>query len=114
MIFFLYLNFFLLFYYDFEFKIKNSWYFIIYIDYLNYKVFEFMIIGGEGKIGKIIDIRGWDFEFGRSVVYVIWQLGLINVYRVGYKGKVDFKYIQLVSGWIYYKEYLFVLGKQIQ
>lgn len=31
-----------------------------------------MIIGGEGKIGKIIDIRGWDLEFGRSVVYVIW------------------------------------------
>lgn len=114
MISFLHLNLFLLFYYDLEYKIKNSWYFTIHIDHSNHKALEFMITGGEGKIGKTTDIRGWDSESGRSVAHVTWQSGSTNVYRVGHKGKVDLKYIQSAPGWTYYKEHLPVLGKKIQ
>ncbi|XP_072831740.1 E3 ubiquitin-protein ligase MIB2 isoform X6 [Vicugna pacos] len=47
--------------------------------------------GGEGKSGRVVDIRGWDVETGRSVASVTWADGTTNVYRVGHKGKVDLK-----------------------
>ncbi|EHB00400.1 E3 ubiquitin-protein ligase MIB2 [Heterocephalus glaber] len=47
--------------------------------------------GGEGKPGRVVDIRGWDVETGRSVASVTWADGTTNVYRVGHKGKVDLK-----------------------
>ena len=67
--------------------------------------------GGEGKIGRVIDIRGWDTESGRSVANVTWSSGSTNVYRVGHKGKVDLKYIQDSPGGSYYRNHLPVLGK---
>nr|KAG5706441.1 hypothetical protein BaRGS_032834 [Batillaria attramentaria] len=67
--------------------------------------------GGEGKIGKVSDIRGWDSESGRSVAHVTWTSGSTNVYRVGHKGKVDLKYITPSSGGFYYKDHLPVLGE---
>ncbi|XP_021361019.1 E3 ubiquitin-protein ligase MIB2-like isoform X2 [Mizuhopecten yessoensis] len=67
--------------------------------------------GGEGKIGKVTDIRGWDSESGRSVAHVTWTSGSTNVYRVGHKGKVDLKYISAANGPSYYKEHLPVLGE---
>ncbi|KAJ1074357.1 hypothetical protein K5549_001052 [Capra hircus] len=41
--------------------------------------------GGEGKPGRVVDIRGWDVETGRSVASVTWADGTTNVYRVGQK-----------------------------
>ena len=68
--------------------------------------------GGEGKIGKVTDIRGWDAESGRSVAHVTWvSSSSTNVYRVGHKGKVDLKYITAARGSEYYKEHLPVLGR---
>ncbi|XP_015273446.1 PREDICTED: E3 ubiquitin-protein ligase MIB2 [Gekko japonicus] len=67
--------------------------------------------GGEGKTGRVIDIRGWDVETGRSVASVTWADGTTNVYRVGHKGKVDLKCIVEASGGFYYKEHLPRLGK---
>ncbi|XP_052213892.1 E3 ubiquitin-protein ligase MIB2-like isoform X1 [Dreissena polymorpha] len=67
--------------------------------------------GGEGKIGKVTDIRGWDSESGRSVAAVQWSSGATNVYRVGHKGKVDLKFIQAAGGGFYYKDHLPILGK---
>ncbi|VDH99791.1 E3 ubiquitin-protein ligase mind-bomb [Mytilus galloprovincialis] len=67
--------------------------------------------GGEGKIGKITEIRGWDSESERSVSNVAWQTGSTNVYRVGHKGKVDLKYVTAGQGIYYYKEHLPVLGE---
>jgi len=66
--------------------------------------------GGEGKVGKVTDVRGWDSESGRSVAAVSWGSGSTNVYRVGHKGKVDLKYVQAASGGFYYKDHLPVLG----
>ncbi|XP_061456811.1 E3 ubiquitin-protein ligase MIB2 [Rhineura floridana] len=67
--------------------------------------------GGEGKTGRVVDIRGWDVETGRSVASVTWTDGTTNVYRVGHKGKVDVKCIAEASGGFYYKEHLPKLGK---
>ncbi|XP_030393859.1 E3 ubiquitin-protein ligase MIB2 isoform X7 [Gopherus evgoodei] len=67
--------------------------------------------GGEGKTGRVVDIRGWDVETGRSVASVTWSDGTTNVYRVGHKGKVDLKCILEASGGFYYKEHLPRLGK---
>ncbi|XP_063229552.1 E3 ubiquitin-protein ligase MIB2 [Bacillus rossius redtenbacheri] len=69
--------------------------------------------GGEGKTGRVIDIRGWDNESGRSVANVTWTSGSTNVYRLGHKGKVDLKYAQgqEAVGGFYYRDHLPVLGK---
>uniref|UniRef100_U3FYT6 E3 ubiquitin-protein ligase MIB2 n=1 Tax=Micrurus fulvius TaxID=8637 RepID=U3FYT6_MICFL len=67
--------------------------------------------GGDGKIGRVVDIRGWDVETGRSVASVTWVDGTTNVYRIGHKGKVDLKCITEASGGFYYKEHLPKLGK---
>ncbi|XP_050414491.1 E3 ubiquitin-protein ligase MIB2 isoform X2 [Patella vulgata] len=67
--------------------------------------------GGEGKVGRVTDIRGWDSESGRSVAHVTWGSGSTNVYRVGHKGKVDIKYIQAADGGDFYPDHLPVLGE---
>nr|CAD7261111.1 unnamed protein product [Timema shepardi] len=67
--------------------------------------------GGEGKTGRVIDIRGWDNESGRSVANVTWTSGSTNVYRLGHKGKVDLKYVQDAAGGYYYRDHLPVLGQ---
>ncbi|XP_037540457.1 E3 ubiquitin-protein ligase MIB2 [Nematolebias whitei] len=66
--------------------------------------------GGEGKVGKVVDIRGWDTESGRSVASVTWSNGTTNVYRMGHKGKVDLKYVLDGQGGFYYKDHLPKLG----
>lgn len=67
--------------------------------------------GGDGEIGKVVDIRGWDSESHRSVAKISWVCGNINVYRVGHKGKVDLKYVRDGMGGNYYRDHLPVLGK---
>lgn len=67
--------------------------------------------GGESKVGRVVDIRGWDVETGRSVASVTWADGTTNVYRVGHKGKVDLKCIADAPGGHYYKDHLPKLGK---
>lgn len=68
-------------------------------------------VGGEGKVGKVVDIRGWDNESGRSVASVTWSNGTTNVYRMGHKGKVDLKYVSDGQGGFYYKDHLPKLGR---
>uniref|UniRef100_A0AAY5EW96 E3 ubiquitin-protein ligase MIB2 n=1 Tax=Electrophorus electricus TaxID=8005 RepID=A0AAY5EW96_ELEEL len=70
--------------------------------------------GGEGKVGKVVDIRGWDQESGRSVASVTWANGTTNVYRMGHKGKVDLKYVTDGQGGYYYKEHLPKLGEHTE
>ncbi|XP_059145038.1 E3 ubiquitin-protein ligase MIB2-like [Physella acuta] len=70
--------------------------------------------GGEGKVGKVTDIRGWDTESGRSVAHVTWSSGSTNVYRMGHKGKVDLKYTHATTGGHYYRDHLPVLGEFVE
>ncbi|KAL7645433.1 UNVERIFIED_CONTAM: hypothetical protein RMT77_003819 [Armadillidium vulgare] len=67
--------------------------------------------GGEGKWGRVTEIRGWDNESGRSVASVTWLSNTTNVYRVGHKGKVDVKYIQPATNGNIYLQHLPILGK---
>ena len=69
-----------------------------------------MTLGGDGRQGKVIDIRGWDMETERSVANILWQSGTANVYRLGHKGKADLKYKTPAPGGLYYKDHLPVLG----
>lgn len=62
--------------------------------------------GGDGKMGRIVDIRGWDTESGRSVASVVWSSANTNVYRIGHKGKVDLKCIEASVGGHYYRDHL--------
>lgn len=75
-------------------------------------LFPCVCVGGEGKVGKVVDIRGWDTESGRSVASVTWSNGTTNVYRMGHKGKVDLKYVSDGQGGFYYKDHLPKLGKK--
>lgn len=68
--------------------------------------------GGEGKMGRVLDIRGWDKESCRSVANVTWFSGSTNVYRIGHKGNCDIKFIESASGANYYPEHLPILGKR--
>ncbi|XP_035211065.1 E3 ubiquitin-protein ligase MIB2-like [Stegodyphus dumicola] len=70
--------------------------------------------GGEGKTGKVLDIRGWDNESERSVANVTWSSGSTNVYRLGHKGKVDLKYTQDAVGGYYYRDHLPILGQIVE
>ena len=67
--------------------------------------------GNRGNIGKVIDIRGWDNESGRSVATVTWPSGSTNVYRLGYKGCVDLCFSEAALCGTYYKEHLPILGQ---
>ncbi|CAH0558346.1 unnamed protein product [Brassicogethes aeneus] len=67
--------------------------------------------GGEGKMGKVLDIRGWDNESSRSVANVAWFSGSTNVYRLGHKGNCDVKCVEGSQGGLYYPEHLPVLGQ---
>jgi len=73
-----------------------------------------LFLGGCGKQGRVLDIRGWDSESGRSVANVAWDSGSTNVYRLGHKGKIDLKYIQDASGGLYYRDHLLKLGKPVR
>ncbi|XP_037808555.1 E3 ubiquitin-protein ligase MIB2 [Lucilia sericata] len=66
--------------------------------------------GGEGKTGRVMEIRGWDNESCRSVANVSWTSGSTNVYRLGHKGNIDLKYVIPTSGGYYYKDHMPVLG----
>ncbi|KAJ6646480.1 E3 ubiquitin-protein ligase MIB2 [Pseudolycoriella hygida] len=67
--------------------------------------------GGDGKTGRVMEIRGWDNESCRSVANVSWVSGSTNVYRLGHKGNVDLKYIQPAGGGYYYRDHMPVLGQ---
>ena len=71
----------------------------------------FVSSGGDGKVGHVLDVRGWDQESGRSVANVTWAAGPTNVYRMGHKGKVDLKYKEPASGGFYFVDHLPVLGR---
>lgn len=64
-----------------------------------------------GKIGKVVDIRGWDTESARSVAKVHWFSGKTNVYRLAHKGICDIHYIEPSSGGNYYPDHLPILGR---
>lgn len=91
----------------------DSWIVVSIVFWVCLFLCTYVCVGGEGKVGKVVDIRGWDTESGRSVASVTWSNGTTNVYRMGHKGKVDLKYVSDGQGGFYYKDHLPKLGKNL-
>lgn len=71
--------------------------------------------GGEGSIGRLAEIKGWEKDTFRSIAEVEWgQSSKRNVYRVGHKGKMDLKVTKPGEGWLYFPDHLPILGKAIE
>ncbi|KAK4337138.1 hypothetical protein RND71_043356 [Anisodus tanguticus] len=70
--------------------------------------------GGNGKRGKVFDIQDWNNNCPRSAVYVVWDTGAKNLYRVGFEGLTDLKVISDTKGYCVYKDHLPNLGEHIQ
>eukprot|EP00731_Ephydatia_muelleri_P014626 Em0008g346a len=67
--------------------------------------------GGLGKIGRVLEIKGWENDTHRSIAEIEWKEShKKNVYRIGHKGKVDLQYKEPGSGGYYYVQHLPVLG----
>lgn len=54
--------------------------------------------GGEGKTGRVMEIRGWDNESCRSVANISWASGSTNVYRLG--KEIRIKLIKLINNFV--------------
>ncbi|XP_059173142.1 uncharacterized protein LOC131953789 [Physella acuta] len=66
--------------------------------------------GSAGKEGKVVEIRNWENESGRSEARVSWSFfSKTCSYRVGHEGQVDLKYVTPGLGLVYYKNHLPVL-----
>lgn len=74
-----------------------------------------MFSGGEGQVGKILEVITWDGRYKRGGVKVQWKSdSSIREYRVGADGCVDVIYTQktkVTSGGKYYPDHLPVVGE---
>uniref|UniRef100_A0A1I8FQC9 RING-type E3 ubiquitin transferase n=1 Tax=Macrostomum lignano TaxID=282301 RepID=A0A1I8FQC9_9PLAT len=72
--------------------------------------------GGDGRPGRVLDIRGWENESGRSVANVRWDNGLSNVYRVRGRPQRQGR-PEAAPGpgqlGLYYRDHLPVLGERL-
>ncbi|KAK7485777.1 hypothetical protein BaRGS_00022958, partial [Batillaria attramentaria] len=62
--------------------------------------------GGSGKEGTVVDLLTPADYSARSTVRVKWNSGGTNVYRVGFKGKMDLKYTEESPGGECYPDHL--------
>nr|KAG5688878.1 hypothetical protein BaRGS_016446 [Batillaria attramentaria] len=63
--------------------------------------------GGPGKTGRVIELQTPAAHSARSTVKVEWEsTGRKNVYRMGYKGKVDLQYTEEAPGLECYPQHL--------
>lgn len=67
--------------------------------------------GGQGKLGIVLDIKGWRQKSARSTAYVQWLHGNTELYRLGHKGLCDVQFAEASSGGFYYPEHLPILGQ---
>lgn len=68
--------------------------------------------GGDGCQGRVVDLVTPAAHSARSTVKVEWQNGFKNVYRVGFKGKVDLKFTEESPGGECYPQHLPVFDPQ--
>ncbi|KAK7485776.1 hypothetical protein BaRGS_00022957 [Batillaria attramentaria] len=62
--------------------------------------------GGEGNEGRVLDLVTPAATSARSTVKVEWKNGFKNMYRVGFKGKVDLQYKEEAPGGECYPQHL--------
>ncbi|PVD37114.1 hypothetical protein C0Q70_04109 [Pomacea canaliculata] len=71
-----------------------------------------MCSGGKGAIGQVVEVFTPAAHSARSVVRVEWENGIRNVYRMGFKGKVDLQYEEEAPGVECYLQHLPVFKLQ--
>ncbi|XP_070207420.1 E3 ubiquitin-protein ligase MIB2-like isoform X2 [Littorina saxatilis] len=62
--------------------------------------------GGQGSTGRVLELLTPAAHSARSTVKVEWENGRKNVYRLGYKGKVDLQYTEEAPGLECYPQHL--------
>ena len=68
--------------------------------------------GGDGKIGKVTTLQNYRTDGKeRNAVKVTWPNTECNMYKLGYRGKVDLVCVEEVPGMDYYRDHLFPLSK---
>ncbi|XP_053378625.1 E3 ubiquitin-protein ligase MIB2-like [Mercenaria mercenaria] len=65
--------------------------------------------GGEDKFGQVIAIVNFSPDTDRDAAEVTWENGYTNVYRLGYKGRLDVVCIKPANGGKFYKDHLPIL-----
>ena len=68
--------------------------------------------GGKGIEGVVTELLTPGSNSARSTMKVKWNSGGSNVYRVGYKGKVDIRYTEESPGGECYPQHLPVFGEE--
>ena len=68
--------------------------------------------GGDGKIGTVDSVQNYRTDGKeRNAVKVTWPNKENNMYKLGYRGKVDVICVEEVPGMDYYRDHLFPLSK---
>ncbi|KAL8587340.1 hypothetical protein ACOMHN_045587 [Nucella lapillus] len=62
--------------------------------------------GGQGNTGTVLELVTPASHSARSTVKVQWEKGKNNIYRLGYKGKVDLQYTEEAPGIECYPQHL--------
>lgn len=62
--------------------------------------------GGQGSEGRVLEVMSPSVESAHSMVKVEWSSGQKNVYRLGFKGKVDLQYTEEAPGAEFYPQHL--------
>ena len=71
--------------------------------------------GGNGKKGRVSDIREWNQVSANSGALVTWtQGGQQDLYRVGFQGMVDLKVIEPAKGHAVYRDHLPVFTEYLE
>ena len=69
-----------------------------------------LLSGGQGSTGVVVELMTPAVHSARSTVKVEWENGRKNVYRVGYKGKMDLQFTEEAPGLECYPQHLPVFG----
>lgn len=76
--------------------------------------FLITIVGGVGKTGTVTRVRGWEDNTDMNACNIAWSANdNTNLYRIGWEGKMDLKYVQEAVEGYYYRDHLPILGKNI-
>ena len=62
---------------------------ITIIAYIASYILHQLFSGGMGRKGKVVELSNWSVNSIRSGVYVVWDGGRKNLYRMGFEGRVS-------------------------
>lgn len=80
---------------------------------MQFKIINVTFAGGNNR-GIVTDVCGWDDNTDWNACHVTWSHNdSSNLYRIGYEGKVDLKYVEDAPDGYYYRDHLPITGEKI-